>query len=74
MVIIWSIIFNLEDWNDYSDNENQEGEKKHEKVKTEKKQILKDQYGNIIINKLDAYVEPTRQIKEARGDNSKLIT
>lgn len=63
----------LEDWNDYSDNENQEGEKKQNKVQTEKKAILKDQYGNIIINKLDTYVEPTRQIREARGDVSKIL-
>lgn len=38
--------------------------------KEPKKQLLKDKYGEIIINKLDTYVEPVKQVKEARGDTS----
>jgi len=32
------------------------------------KQILKDKFGEIIITKLDTYVEPHKAVKEARGD------
>ncbi len=41
--------------------------------KEPKKLILKDKYGEIIINKLETYVEPVKQIKEARGDTSTTI-
>jgi len=32
-----------------------------------KKPIIKDSHGEIIISKLDEYVEPTREVKETRG-------
>ncbi len=35
----------------------------------EPKQIKKDKYGEIIINTLETYIEPKRQIKEARGED-----
>jgi len=42
-----------------------------EKVQKEpKKPLLKDQYGDIIINKIDTYVEPVKQVKETRGETS----
>ena len=60
----------IENWDVYSDNEHNEEKKTESKkeVKEPKKPILKDKYGEIIINKLDDYVEPVKQVKEARGD------
>jgi hypothetical protein len=34
--------------------------------------ILKDKTGEILITKLEAYIEPVKAIKEARGDLSKI--
>merc|ERR1712032_879708 len=36
--------------------------------KEPKKPILKDKTGEILITKLEAYVEPVRAVKETRGD------
>ena len=74
------------DWGDISENEEEETKKVEVKQKSEKpvemrkelvipgkeekKTYLKNQYGDIVINKLDTYIEPTKQIKEARGDTS----
>lgn len=70
-----TIVNLLENWDDYSDSEQQgEQEKKGDKKKVSKepkKAIEKDKYGNIIISKLDAYIEPIKGVKETRGDNSK---
>lgn len=63
-------MFSLVDWEATSDNE-EEG--KEEKKKVEKKpkpepsKVLKDKHGEIVINTLDAYIEPKKEIKEARG-------
>ena len=37
----------------------------------QKKVYLKTKNGDIVIDKLDTYVEPTRQVRETRGDTSK---
>ena len=70
----------IKDW-DLEPNSDGEAEKievkkevvpKKEEVKYgPSKPILKDKYGEIIINTLEAYVEPKKDIKEARGDTSK---
>jgi hypothetical protein len=60
-----------EAWSDYDNSDNEdEGpvEEKKEVVKEPKKQLQKDKTGEIIISKLEAYVEPTKTVKEARGD------
>jgi hypothetical protein len=59
-----------ENWHEYgSDAEQEDKEKKSDVPKEPKKVLLKDKFGEIIINKLETYVEPTKGVKEARGDN-----
>lgn len=58
-----------EHWEEVGSDAEQEEKEQVDKVvekKVEKKQLLKDKHGEIIINKLDAYVEPTKAVKEAR--------
>ena len=38
-----------------------------------KKVYLKTQTGDIVIDKLDSYIEPVKMVREARGDVSKTI-
>ena len=44
-----------------------------EKPAEPKKTYLKTKTGDIVIDKLEKYVEPVKQIKEARGDVSKIF-
>lgn len=68
----------LDDWEDKSEDEelNEQSDDNKEEVpqqeikKEPKKKLLKDEHGEIIINKLDTYIEPVKQVKEARGDTS----
>ena len=55
-----------EHWEEGSDEE--EEEQKTKVVAQPKRPLLKDKNGEIIINKLDTYIEPTKAVKEARGD------
>jgi hypothetical protein len=55
-------------WEEISDNENEQDQKVEEVKQAPKKQLLKDKHGEIIITKLEEYVEPTKQVREARGD------
>ena len=59
-------------WHEQSDEEESEEEKKEEEPKTkkpkEKQSLVRDKNGEILITKLDDYVEPEKQIKEAKGD------
>ena len=64
-----------DNWEEYgSDNDNDENEISHNKEETkivekvEKKTLIKDKHGEIIITKLETYVEPSKIVKEARGD------
>ena len=64
-----------DNWEEYgSDNEQDEKEISHIQEETkivekvEKKILIKDKHGEIIITKLEAYVEPSKTVKEARGD------
>lgn len=41
---------------------------KKSEIKEPKKHIVKDKHGEIIITKLEAYVEPVRAVKEVRTD------
>jgi aconitase A len=69
------------DWDDKSEDEEEHQEEKansvnEEEIHTEikkspKRAILKDKTGEILITKLEQYVEPTRAVRETRGDNSK---
>ena len=55
-------------------SENQSVEKNNINIeikKEPKKPILKDKTGEILITKLDTYIEPVKAIKEARGGDSK---
>ena len=36
--------------------------------KKEKPQLIKDEHGEILITKLDEYIEPEKVVKEAKGD------
>ena len=38
-----------------------------------KKVYLKTKTGDIVIDKLDSYIEPVKMVREARGDVSKTI-
>ena len=64
-----------ENWEEYgSDNEQEEKAAEHGEVEVksferiEKKVLNKDKHGEIIITKLETYVEPSKIVKEARGD------
>lgn len=54
-----------EHWEEGSDEEEEE---KTKVPSQPKKVVQKDKHGEIIISKLDAYVEPTKTVKETRGD------
>ena len=62
------------DWHTPSsdEDENEEEEKKEEKKKGKPKKIkqdlIKDKNGEILITKLDDYIEPEKKVKEAKGD------
>lgn len=76
-----------QNWAELSEGEEEEQQKKvenseisqtklnttpaQEKPAEPKKTYLKTKTGDIVIDKLDKYVEPVKQIKEARGDVSK---
>ena len=59
-----------EDWNEAaSDSEEEEAkEEKKEEPKKPKPVYQKDKHGEILITKLDDYVEPPKEVKEAKGD------
>ena len=56
-----------EDESEEEEKEEKE-EKKESKPKKPKQEIIKDKYGEILITKLDDYVEPEKKVKEAKGD------
>ena len=62
------------DWHDQvsSEDENEEEEKKEEKKEAKpqkvKQQLIRDKNGEVLITKLDDYVEPEKKVKEAKGD------
>lgn len=71
IIMVWEI--NLENWADLSDNEQETVPVKKEVEKPQpKKPILKDKHGEIIINTLGEYVEPVKEVREARSQNSQL--
>ena len=52
-------------WHDQAsdEDESEEEEKVEEKAKKPKQEILKDKHGEILITKLDDYIEPEKQVK-----------
>ncbi len=43
-------------------------DQKKKKRKITKQQLIKNKHGEILITKLDDYVEPEKKVKEAKGD------
>lgn len=71
-MVFFPFIPSLENWEAYSDNE-QESPKREIVSETQappKKNIKKDQHGEIIISTLGEYIEPHKEVKEARADTS----
>ena len=62
------------DWHEEvsDDEDNEVEEKKEEKKKEEpkkvKQKLIRDKNGEVLITKLDDYVEPEKKVKEAKGD------
>ena len=59
-------------WEGSDEDEDEEEEKNEEKKKEEpkkiKQELIRDKNGEVLITKLDDYIEPEKKIKEAKGD------
>ena len=53
---------------DESEEEEKDEKKEENQQKKPKQEIIKDKHGEILITKLDEYIEPEKQVKEAKGD------